>query len=561
MSTYRVELENGDAYDVEVDDKVLSAKTGVLSTDGGVGPKKTDQIDFKSALKSGADAVLNPSSNQMVQGGLDPVQRFGNATLQSVYGQGRGILQDMVPEKAQQALGRGMASAVPGGFMLSPKIQQAIGREGVGVGVDLGVAGAMGVGDRLLSGAKNIKLPSVNLQKTIRESQSELSGIESNLAKETEASKAQVAYNVSSLKEQRASELGRLESMNKEAEHLNKQAIQEAEKKSSVLGQKLPDVAYKTGQRLRQRFIGVIRKHSEEYKNTLDGLIGGKNQDIYIQPDKVLSSIEDELVDRGVSTVINDKGKMEIDGAASTAEARLVRMYNKLQGSSSVGVRQIIHDKQMLGRQVGYGSKSYGYDDDLIDSVVKRLGKRLEAEIPGLSDLNKTTSKFLRFKDEANARLDLFKEGSPKPREFVESYAKSNMTPEQKVFMAKLEKELPDFREMSKPPKAMGEGIAEYDQMVRALKEKGRGAVPEIAAKFDAEIEKLQSNLDIDLARLSNEAQSKSGPIVERISKAQSKLRKLKFAKDALIVTGAVVGAAYGTRSILNYGYNALFKD
>lgn len=406
------------------------------------------------------------------------------------------------------------------------------------------------------------------LKAKIGQAQDELSSIAQNAAKETGASEAQVGFNIKNLKEAKASELGRFESLNKEAETLNAQSIAQKEGKKSVLGAKLPDVAYQSGQNIRQKFIGTIRKHSEEYSKELDRLIGGKNQDIYISNEKVLSSIEDALLDRSVPMSFNEKNKLVIEGAASSAENKLVNLYNKLHKGgqdTTIGIREVLKDKQMLGRGVKYG-KAYGYEDDLVNDVVQRLGKRVEADIPGLKELNGKTSKFLRIKDEANERLGLFKQGSPKPREFVEGYAKNALKPEEKVFLESLRKELPNFDKLTRSPKALAQGMDEYDMAIAGLKKNPKEVIPQITARFDEEIAKLQSALDVDRAKISNEALAKSKPIVENISKMESKLSNLRRTKDALVTASAIAGGmgAVGywiLRPILNYGFNTVYSD
>ena len=406
------------------------------------------------------------------------------------------------------------------------------------------------------------------LKSKIGSAQDELSSIAKNAAKEIGASEAQVGYNIKTLKEAKASELGRFDSITKEAESLNARSIAQKEGKKSILGQKLPDVAYQSGQNIRQKFISTIKKHSDEYNKALDNLIGGKNQDIYISNEKVLGSIEDALLDRNVPMSFNEKNRLVIEGAASSAENKLVNLYNKLHKNgqdTTIGIREVLKDKQMLGRGVKYG-KSYGYEDDLINDVVQRLGKRVEKEIPGLKELNGKTSKFLRIKDEANQRLDIFKQGSPKPREFVEAFAQGNLKPEQKVFLESLRKELPQFDKLAKAPKALAQGMEEYDMAINALKKNPKEAIPQITARFDEEIGKLQSALDVDVARIGNESTAKSKPIIENISRMESKLSKLKRTKDALVTASAIAGgmgaAGYWVlRPILNYGYNTVYSD
>lgn len=394
--------------------------------------------------------------------------------------------------------------------------------------------------------------------------QSKEAMIANTASREIGATEAQIKYNIGNLEQSKAQSMANMTNLTKEAEKLNAQAIAGKEAQKTALGTKLPDVAYASGQKLKDRFIGTIKKHSDLYSKKLDGLLGGKNSDIYIETDKVLNSIEESLLDRSVPTSINDKGKLILESTASPAEKRLANVYNKLQGTDSVSVKDLIRNKQMLGRGVSYG-KAYGYEDDLVNDVVQRFGSRIEKELPGMKELNKETSKFLSIKDEANARLDLFsKKGSTKPRTFIESFAKSEMTPEERVFLEKLKTELPDFDRLAKAPRALGEGMKQYDDAVKMLKNKDPKVVAKITADFDTEIAKLNSNLDIIKSRISNQAGAESKPIQESILKIEKKIKKIKKVKDIIVALGSVGGTGalgYGAIRAMNYGYNATFRD
>lgn len=386
--------------------------------------------------------------------------------------------------------------------------------------------------------------------------ESKVASINSNAAKEIASTKAQINFNLGNLASSKSEAIKSFSSLTDEALKLN-------EASKVTLESKMPDVAYKSGQKIKDRFISVIRKHSDMYNTKLNSLLGGKNGDVYISPNKVLSSIEDSLLSRSVPISIDDSGKLILESSASTAEKRLANIYNKLKDSSSVGVRDLIRNKQMLGRTVSYG-KTYGYDDDLINDVVHRLGGRIEKELPGMKQLNSETSEFLSLKDEANSRLDLFKQGSNKPRTFVENLSKTGGSPEEKIFLDKLKSELPDFDRLTHAPRAIGKGLDEYDKAISMVKNKDPKLLEKVTKDFDSKIAELNSNLDIIQARISNKAESDSKPLIASITKIKDKIARIKKAKDTLIAVGSTGGAiagGYGLVRLLNYGYNAAFKD
>lgn len=132
MRTLELELSDGRTLEVDLEEPKLPNKS----------------IDIPLALKEGAKSALNPTSSQIGQGGLDIAQRFGQATLGSIYGQGRSLIQESVPKEFTQSVGQGITSMLPGGMItsnaLSPQMQQEIGKQGIGVGVDIGAG--LGVG-------------------------------------------------------------------------------------------------------------------------------------------------------------------------------------------------------------------------------------------------------------------------------------------------------------------------------------------------------------------------------------------------------------------------------
>lgn len=136
---YNVELEgpDGKTYIAELD-----GPDNMPNHIADIEKNKTKDIDVLGSLKEGAKAAISPNPQQIGQSGLDVAQRFGQATLGSLYGQGRQAMQQMAPQGLTQPLGQGMASMLPGGAMtanaLSPRMQQEIGKQGVGAMVDVG---------------------------------------------------------------------------------------------------------------------------------------------------------------------------------------------------------------------------------------------------------------------------------------------------------------------------------------------------------------------------------------------------------------------------------------
>lgn len=130
MRTIELELSDGRVIEVDLEDAPKTEATPASS----IQSQKSTGIDIGGALREGAKSVMLPSQQQMA-GGMDIAQRFGQATLGSIYGQGRQAIQEMVPQQAQQTLGRAM---VPFSGILPSQAQQAIGREGVGLLTDIG---------------------------------------------------------------------------------------------------------------------------------------------------------------------------------------------------------------------------------------------------------------------------------------------------------------------------------------------------------------------------------------------------------------------------------------
>lgn len=126
-------------------------------------------IDILGSAKKGLDAITKPTPSQMALGGLDPFQRFAQTTATDIYGQSRGQLQGMVPQSVNRLLGTGIAGAVPGGVMLPSQTREEIGRQGVGLGIDV-MAGtaANKLAGTMVNGLSQARLPSMELPGAIK---------------------------------------------------------------------------------------------------------------------------------------------------------------------------------------------------------------------------------------------------------------------------------------------------------------------------------------------------------------------------------------------------------
>lgn len=114
---------------------------------------KPQGINLGQVASQAGKALINPSPQEMTTGGLDPMQRMGQAALGNMYGQGRGQLQQQVPSDIKEGIGKGVTSGIlpfapPG--LLSKGINQEIGNQAVGLGIDAGATAIAGGVEPLL---------------------------------------------------------------------------------------------------------------------------------------------------------------------------------------------------------------------------------------------------------------------------------------------------------------------------------------------------------------------------------------------------------------------------
>lgn len=431
-------------------------------------------------------------------------------------------------------------------------------RELAGMGFDqLATMGAgaliKGVG-KVSGGAKNIYQKYGTIAEDITDKKEELSKLYASMKSGVEAIDSQVKNTSSAFKAEAAM---------REAKELSGIAddIKNLEIKLQPLKGKEAGVQLAAGEKLKDRFFSLLRRKNQEYGANLNKLIG---DDLEIDGERIKSSIQNALEDSGINIVVGKNDKFVIDGTATPAAQKLVKMYNDIDFKGTINLKQLLKDKQILSQKIAHG-KQFGYDDTLLDDVVSRIGQRIEKEVPGIKPLNKEHSKFLSLRDDAKKTLDLFNRGiNKKPREFVSRVVdgfKNN--PEESRFFESLKKEIPDIEKLMQSPKALGEGIKSYDEAIALLRKSPEEAKAKIALDIESKLAELEDVRKIETVRLENSTGLKASAIESKIAELGDRQRKLRHIKNVgvgLLAGGAGVGAIsyFRGKALINSVYNLI---
>lgn len=552
---YEVELEgpDGKTYVAELE--------GPEIKDLNKAKEEKPAIDFLGSAKKGLDAITKPTPSQMALGGLDPFQRFAQTAATDIYGQSRGQLQGMVPQSVNRLLGTGIAGAVPGGVMLPSQTREEIGRQGVGLGIDVlaGTAANKAVNgvSNLINDARGLvgrlnpeqllnKNSAYSASKEIPKSfraegvfSKRASDIESRAASragsvvdqlknEKDAVKAQIDHSASIATEAKA-----VEKANLENEYAKK--LLDTHDEIIKTEKAIPYAAQRDANAIKKEIPDWMKKKSAQWNDEIDSALGGADADIFTNKDTVVNELSQLLRSRGVDIV--DGVPRSMNGQLGLAEQKIADVINRINNSPSApSVRSLIKDTAYFGRGNKYG-KLMAPDQALLDDARSVVASQAEDILPQIKDIKGWYSDYAQIRNRAFQSLDPFGgRFSRRGTEFIQKLATGKAGPEDYQFLDALESSVGksagrESFELSREANA----LKQFEDSLKNMKE---ADIAKVNASLDAEISRLQDVLKKESTALENKAGNLVGDIkstakerssvyLEKANNARIRLAKL----------------------------------
>lgn len=331
--------------------------------------------------------------------------------------------------------------------------------------------------------------------------------------------------------------------------------------------QTLPNVAWESGKKAVTNIQDIISKQGNKWNQDLEGLLGGKDSDIYIDPQKITASLDSTLEKNGANLFPDENGVMQASKPLSSAEQKILNLRNSIEArgtgeqQTGYGVREMLREKRLLGQSVNYG-KQWTADDYLLNQARHGIASAAEDVVPGLKEHNAAWGPFADWKEAAVKNFDVYGgKYSEAGRPFIQKEATGGLTPAQQSFAEDTKAKIGDY---SGSAKQVTSGIAQKQARIDNLKatlsdlqdkvKSGSSLSPaeeqNIRQTFqkhiDDEINNVKDLTQKEIVGLQNRTGAGTQRLTDLKNAAEGKIGRLQSAGKLLVYTGGTGASLVG---------------
>ncbi len=335
----------------------------------------------------------------------------------------------------------------------------------------------------------------------------------------------------------------------------------------SLEKQTLPNVAWESGKKAVLKMKDVITKQGNKWNQDLQSLLGGKDTDTFIDPEKITSALTKTLKDNGVSLYTDDAGALQASRPLSSAENKIINLIKNINEKASgpnatgYGVREMLREGKLLGQDVNYGKQWTG-DDFIINEARHNIVSEAKDLIPGLSEHYDKWAEWAPLRNKMVKNFDVFGDKySEAGRSFIQKEVSGQLTPAQKSLASDIKGKVGDYSAPAKQVQSGIEGkrlrvenlkstLSDLEDKIKTGKSLSDAEVQNIKDTFQKHIDdEIQNVKDITQKEIVS-LQNRTGAAKERLSaiqsKAQAKIDRLKNIPKLMAITGGAGASLVG---------------